>query len=81
MQQAVKIFEIFKRIWFNFDEFSGMQEAVNMSLANSLTFPFIEERVKAGKLHIYGMHYDFVEGQLTSNCAMTESDEVFGGVY
>lgn len=42
------------------------QEAVNVSLANLLTFPFIEERVKAGKLHIYGMHYDFIEGQLTS---------------
>ncbi|KAG0598463.1 hypothetical protein M758_12G076000 [Ceratodon purpureus] len=42
------------------------QEAVNVSLANLLTFPFIEERVKTGKLHIYGMHYDFIEGQLTS---------------
>ena len=31
-----------------------------------LTFPFIEERVKAGKLHIHGMHYDFIEGKLTS---------------
>lgn len=45
---------------------TGMQEAVNVSLANLLTFPFIEERVKAGKLHIYGMHYDFIDGQLTS---------------
>lgn len=43
-----------------------MQESVNVSLANLLTFPFIEERVKAGKLHIHGMHYDFVEGKLTS---------------
>ena len=39
---------------------------MNVSLANLLTFPYIEEHVKARKLHIYGMHYDFIEGQLTS---------------
>lgn len=39
---------------------------MNVSLSNLLTFPFIEERVKSGKLKIYGMHYDFVEGKLTS---------------
>lgn len=37
-----------------------------MSLANLLTFPFIEERVKSGKLRIHGMHYNFIDGQLTS---------------
>lgn len=42
------------------------QEAVNLSLANLLTFPFIEERLQSGHLQIYGMHYDFVEGRLTS---------------
>lgn len=42
------------------------QEAVNVSLANLLTFPFIEERVKSGKLRIHGMHYNFIDGQLTS---------------
>jgi len=42
------------------------KEAVNVSLANLLTFPFIEERVHDGRLQIYGMHYDFVEGKLTS---------------
>ena len=45
---------------------STWQEAVNVSLANLLTFPFIEERVHDGRLQIYGMHYDFVEGKLTS---------------
>jgi len=42
------------------------QEAVNLSLANLLTFPFIRERLESGRLHIYGMHYDFVKGELTS---------------
>lgn len=52
----------------SFDEQCGFceQEAVNVSLVNLLTFPFIEERVKAGKLRIFGMHYDFVQGHLTS---------------
>ena len=39
---------------------------MNVSLANLLTFPFIEDRVKAGTLRIFGMHYDFIEGHLTS---------------
>lgn len=42
------------------------QETVNLSLANLLTFPFIQERLHSGRLQIYGMHYDFVEGRLTS---------------
>lgn len=55
------------RTWYSHsDALGGMQEAVNVSLANLLTFPFIEERVRAGKLHIYGMHYDFTKGKLTS---------------
>jgi carbonic anhydrase len=41
------------------------QEAVNVSLKNLLTYPFIEERVKDGRLQIHGMHYDLTEGKLT----------------
>ncbi|BFI22769.1 carbonic anhydrase [Marchantia polymorpha subsp. ruderalis] len=42
------------------------QEAVNVSLANLLTFPWIKEKFEAGKLGIHGWYYDFVEGELTS---------------
>jgi carbonic anhydrase len=42
------------------------QEAVNVSLNNLLTFPFVEERVQKGELELYGMHYDFHDGKLTS---------------
>jgi carbonic anhydrase len=41
------------------------KEAVNVSLKNLLTYPFIEERVKDGRLQIHGMHYDLTEGKLT----------------
>jgi len=46
--------------------FWNRQEAVNLSLANLVTFPFIRERLESGRLQIYGMHYDFVKGELTS---------------
>jgi len=42
------------------------QEAVNVSLDNLLSFPFVEERVKNGSLTLHGMHYDFHDGKLTS---------------
>jgi carbonic anhydrase len=42
------------------------QEAVNVSLRNLLTFPFVEERVKTGEVELFGMHYDFHDGKLTS---------------
>lgn len=42
------------------------QEAVNVSLKNLLTFDFVEERVQKGELELYGMHYDFHDGKLTS---------------
>lgn len=42
------------------------QEAVNVSLKNLLTFSFVEERVQKGELELYGMHYDFHDGKLTS---------------
>jgi carbonic anhydrase len=41
------------------------KETVNVSLKNLLTYPFIEERVKDGRLQIHGMHYDLTEGKLT----------------
>jgi carbonic anhydrase len=43
-----------------------MQEAVNLSLKNLLTYPYVKERVKGGGLHIHGMHYNLRHGRLTS---------------
>ncbi|CAK9868992.1 unnamed protein product [Sphagnum jensenii] len=42
------------------------KEAVNVSLKNLLTYPYIEERVKDGRLQIHGMHYNLGKGILTS---------------
>jgi len=42
------------------------QEAVNVSLKNLLTYPYVKERVKGGGLHIHGMHYNLRHGRLTS---------------
>lgn len=38
------------------------QEAVNVSLGNLLSYPFVRERVVKNKLAIRGAHYDFVKG-------------------
>ena len=40
--------------------------AVLESIDNLMTFPFIKERVEAGKLRLNGWHYDLVEGLLCS---------------
>lgn len=42
------------------------QEAINGSLANLLTFPWIKETFEAGNLGLHGWYYDFVDGELTS---------------
>ena len=41
---------------------SIFQEAVNVTLANLLSYPFVRERVEKGKLALRGAHYDFVNG-------------------
>ena len=40
------------------------QEAIKTSLANLLSFPWIEERVKAGKLRIHGWSFDIRDGNM-----------------
>ncbi|CAK9209391.1 unnamed protein product [Sphagnum troendelagicum] len=42
------------------------KEAVNVSLKNLLTYPYVKEGVKDGGLHIRGMHYNLRHGRLTS---------------
>ena len=39
-----------------------MQEAVNVSLANLLSYPFVREAVAKNTLSLKGGHYDFVQG-------------------
>ncbi|CAN1310951.1 Carbonic anhydrase 2 (Fragment) [Linum perenne] len=39
-----------------------MQEAVNVSLGNLLTYPFVRDATAKNKLALRGAHYDFVDG-------------------
>jgi carbonic anhydrase len=40
------------------------QEAIRTSLANLLTFPWIEQRVADGRLRVHGWSFDINEGQV-----------------
>ncbi|XP_042411601.1 carbonic anhydrase, chloroplastic-like isoform X1 [Zingiber officinale] len=39
------------------------KEAVNSSLANLKTYPFVTEAIEKGALKLFGAHYDFVNGK------------------
>jgi carbonic anhydrase len=39
-------------------------ESMKVSLRNLMTFPFIQEAVKAGTLTLYGIYFDLEQGQL-----------------
>lgn len=39
-----------------------MQEAVNVSLGNLLTYPFVRDGLVKKTLALKGAHYDFVKG-------------------
>jgi carbonic anhydrase len=40
------------------------QEAIKSSLVNLLTFPWIEQRVVEGRLHLHGWNFDFKQGEV-----------------
>ena len=40
-----------------------VQEAVNLSLVNLLTYPYVRAGVAMGTLKLMGGHYDFVDGK------------------
>lgn len=40
-----------------------LQEAVNVSLENLKTYPFVKEGLANGTLKLVGGHYDFVKGE------------------
>ena len=44
--------------------FACEQEAIRVSLANLLSFPWIRERVQAGTLTLSGLHFDVETGNL-----------------
>jgi carbonic anhydrase len=44
------------------------QAAILISLENLLTFPWIDERVKDGRLLLHGWYFDISVGQLHSYC-------------
>lgn len=41
-------------------------EGVKISLANLMTFPWIDERVRKGELRIHGWHFDIASGMMTA---------------
>lgn len=41
---------------------NGVQEAVNVSLRNLQSYPFVKERLQKGTLKLLGARYDFVYG-------------------
>ncbi|XP_044432270.1 carbonic anhydrase, chloroplastic [Triticum aestivum] len=43
------------------------KEAVNVSLQNLSTYPFVKEAVANGALKLVGGHYEFVSGQFDTN--------------
>lgn len=50
------------------------KKGVQQSLINLMTFPWIEERVKSGKLKLHGWRYDLYSSEL---CALDEEAQSF----
>ena len=46
------------------DPIAVEQESIRLSLGRLMTFPFIAERVAAGKLKLYGAHFQISDGTL-----------------
>jgi hypothetical protein len=40
-----------------------LQEAVNMSLENLKSYPFVKEALEKGTIKLLGAHYDFIHGK------------------
>jgi carbonic anhydrase len=51
------------------------QEAIKTSLANLLTFPWIEERVAAGRLRVHGWLFDLHDGEVRAYMPATNKFE------
>jgi carbonic anhydrase len=49
------------------------EKGIIQSLNNLMTFPWVQERIKSGKLFIHGWHYNLDDGSLFAKCK--DSDE------
>lgn len=49
---------------FTLLSFQLFQEAVNVSIENLLSYPFVRQGVVNGTLALKGAHYDFIKGGL-----------------
>lgn len=59
--------------------FAALQESVNNSLSNLLSFPFIKRAVSLGTLKLHGWYYDFVASRMstwTFNLQMTDYEHL-----
>jgi carbonic anhydrase len=57
--ESMHVYSLNFSVWV----FNVLQEAVNLSLENLMTYPFVMEGVENGALKIVGGHYDFVNGK------------------
>lgn len=53
------------------------QSAVRISLRNLMTFPFVQEAVAAGRLHLHGWYFDLDGGELLGYDPATGGFELF----
>jgi len=51
-------------------------ETLRLSLGNLMTFPWIDERVRAGSLTIHGLHFDISDGVLSTVGSDPDESEV-----
>ncbi len=49
---------------------------VDNQLENLFSYPFVKEAMKAGNLKVYGMVYDFVNGEITYTSELTSDGSV-----
>ena len=53
-------------------------ETVRQSVRNLRTFPWIDERLRAGELSLHGWHFDIAEGALRALCENGEPNQISG---
>ena len=55
------------------------EENIRLGMSNLMSFPWIGERVKAGKITLHGMHFGIARGRLTCLNPDTNSFETVPG--
>ena len=54
------------------------ERGIIQSLNNLMTFPWVQEGVRAGTLHLHGWHYDLGDGSLFGKCKDSDEFEKIG---